>query len=308
VGSVSQACLNWQAPAAAFSSPNGVASTDTVVVDPAALGPLGYPVSAHARDLLRAGGVLVSNPALIRPDGTVPLTWYSADQSGTTEKLLGSGTIRVRAAVLPPPRIGQDQQGVMPVAMTAATADRLGVPWQFSQGVLAGVAPITSDQQDGLEQALEGTASIVELYTERGFVETFTIQLLALIIAAVLAVLIGTLTATGLALADARPDFATLSAVGAGPRTRRLMAGSHALTIGVLGALTGVTVGFVPGRAVTWPLTAVSYTGAASRGGPVIDIPWLLLLGVGVLVPLLAAVVMAGTTRSRLPIVRRLGE
>ena len=42
----------------------------------------------------------------------------------------------------------------------------------------------------------------------------------------------GTLTATFLALSDARPDLATLSAVGASPRMRRGVAASYALVVG----------------------------------------------------------------------------
>ena len=61
----------------------------------------------------------------------------------------------------------------------------------------------------------------------------------------------GTLTATFLALSDARPDLATLSAVGAAPRTRRGVAGSFALVVALVGALVGAVVGFIPGMAVT---------------------------------------------------------
>ncbi len=43
----------------------------------------------------------------------------------------------------------------------------------------------------------------------------------------------GTLTATFLALSDARPDLATLSAVGASPRMRRGVAASYALVVGL---------------------------------------------------------------------------
>jgi hypothetical protein len=45
----------------------------------------------------------------------------------------------------------------------------------------------------------------------------------------------GTLTATFLAVADARPDLATLSAVGSAPRTRRAVAASYALVVGLVG-------------------------------------------------------------------------
>ena len=65
----------------------------------------------------------------------------------------------------------------------------------------------------------------------------------------------GTLTATFLALSDARPDLATLSAVGASPRTRRGVAAAYALVVGLVGAALGTVVGFIPGVAITYPLT-----------------------------------------------------
>ena len=66
----------------------------------------------------------------------------------------------------------------------------------------------------------------------------------------------GTLTATFLALSDARPDLATLSAIGAAPRTRRRVAAAYALVIGFVGAVLGAGVGFIPGVAISRPLTA----------------------------------------------------
>ena len=75
----------------------------------------------------------------------------------------------------------------------------------------------------------------------------------------------GTLTATFLALSDARPDLATLSAVGASPRTRRGVAAAYAVVVGGVGAVLGAAVGFIPGIAVTWPLTSTSGSTASSR-------------------------------------------
>ena len=77
----------------------------------------------------------------------------------------------------------------------------------------------------------------------------------------------GTLTATFLALSDARPDLATLSAVGASPRTRRGVAAAYAVVVGGVGAVLGAAVGFIPGIAVTWPLTSQS-GGTLSSSGP----------------------------------------
>ena len=65
----------------------------------------------------------------------------------------------------------------------------------------------------------------------------------------------GTLTATFLALSDARPDLATLSAVGASPRRRRWSRRRTPWWSGFVGAVLGAAVGFIPGIAVTYPLT-----------------------------------------------------
>ncbi|CCG05618.1 FtsX-like permease family protein [Blastococcus saxobsidens] len=115
-------------------------------------------------------------------------------------------------------------------------------------------------------------------------------------------VLVATLTATALALADARPDLATLAAIGAAPHTRRFIAMGSAAVTGVGGALLGLLVGFAPGVAVAYPLTSTDY-GAGAR--PLIDVPWLLLVGIAVAVPILAVVVTGLTVRSRLPMVSR---
>jgi putative ABC transport system permease protein len=169
--------------------------------------------------------------------------------------------------------------------------------------------PVTKATENRLEETLSGMAPYVEVYTERGFVNDMSLPLLGLAIIGGLAVLIGTLTATGLALADSRPDLATLAAVGARPRTRRVMASAQALVIGLLGAVTGVLVGLVPGIAVTWPLTSTSWTsGGQDSHGPIIAVPWALLLGIGVAVPVIAALFAGGVVRSRLPLTRRLGQ
>ena len=78
----------------------------------------------------------------------------------------------------------------------------------------------------------------------------------------------GTLTATFLALSDARPDLATLSAVGAAPRTRRRIAAAYALVVGFVGAILGAGVGFIPGVAISRPLTSPRPT-----AGPTSTIP-----------------------------------
>ena len=132
------------------------------------------------------------------------------------------------------------------------------------------------------------------------------VQLILFSLGAVL-MLGGTLTATFLALSDARPDLATLSAVGASPGTRRGVASAYALVVGLVGATLGAVVGFVPGIAITYPLTVVTTgTGSSEVTGPFLDVPWLLIGSLVIALPLLTALIVGLTARSRLPLGARL--
>lgn len=53
---------------------------------------------------------------------------------------------------------------------------------------------------------------------------------------------------------------------------------------------------------MTYPLTAPAY----SDTGPYLDVPWLLVGGVVVVLPLLTALVVGVSAHSRLPLVSRL--
>ena len=133
---------------------------------------------------------------------------------------------------------------------------------------------------------------------------------------AALLMLGGTLTATFLALSDARPDLATLSAVGASPRTRRARRSGVRRRGGRGRRGAGRRGGLIPGIAIAWPLTrgrgvcTVDGSGELpghGRGrGPFLDVPWLLVLGLVVVLPAAHRAVVGLTARSRLPLVARL--
>ncbi|HZG96626.1 MAG TPA: FtsX-like permease family protein, partial [Mycobacteriales bacterium] len=133
------------------------------------------------------------------------------------------------------------------------------------------------------------------LYIERGFRSDRGIALLALLGAAALVALGASVIATGLAAADGRPDLATLSAVGASPRVRRVLAMSQAATIAFLGSVLGVLAGLVPAIAVI----------NARTDFPLV-IPWATLTLVVVAIPTVIAALAGIFTRSRLPLERRL--
>ncbi len=159
-----------------------------------------------------------------------------------------------------------------------------------------------------IRESVEGAVDGTYLYVERGYERPDEAVIILLVLGALGGVLMlgGTLTATFLALSDARPDLATLSAVGAAPRARRRVAAAYALVVGVVGAVLGAGVGFIPGIAISRPLTAGSGSSSAAPDGPFLAIPWLLIVTIVVALPLLTAAVVGLTARSRLPLVARL--
>ncbi len=187
-----------------------------------------------------------------------------------------------------------------------AVADRLGGRTRVTGLVVD--APITEAAERSVDEALTALPGQVSLSVERGYVadeETVIVQLILAALGAVL-MLGGTLTATFLALSDARPDLATLSAVGASPRSRRAIAAAYALVVGLVGAVLGALVGAIPGVAITYPLTGPGSSGTTGGPATYLDVPWLLVTGVVLGLPLLTAAVVGLTARSRLPLVARL--
>ncbi len=190
--------------------------------------------------------------------------------------------------------------------VSTAAADKLGV--EPATVALAVTGSVSEQQEGAANEALAAISDSASLYVERGYQaddETMIAQIVLLVLGGVL-MLGGTLTATFLALSDARPDLATLSAVGASPRTRRGVAAAYAVVVGLVGAMLGAAVGFIPGVAVTWPLTSTGGLDGGSPSGPFLDVPWLMVLGLVVVLPAVTAAVVGLFARSRLPLVARL--
>lgn len=116
---------------------------------------------------------------------------------------------------------------------------------------------------------------------------------------AALVMLIGTITATLLALSDARDDLATLAAVGGTPGDRRRIAGATAFVISGLGLLYGVVFAVLPAYAAARMASARSfYSVGVEEAVRTYDVPWsqlawLLLLPV---ITVAAAVLVARKT------------
>ena len=124
--------------------------------------------------------------------------------------------------------------------------------------------------------------------------EPTDIALLLIAAAAAFVTLVGVAISVALSAAEGRADLATLAAVGAPPSRRRGLMASQALLVGGLGCLLGVGLG-----------TFIAFTARTTTGSPDFVVPWGNLVATGIGVPLLAALVAAACTRSRLPLVRR---
>jgi putative ABC transport system permease protein len=101
--------------------------------------------------------------------------------------------------------------------------------------------------------------------------------------------------ATGLALADARADHATLSAAGAPPALWRVLAMFQAAVIAGIGTALGIAAGFVPAVAFIRAMPDLA-----------LIVPWTSLVVTLLVVPLVAATLAGLFTRSRLPLERRI--
>jgi putative ABC transport system permease protein len=214
----------------------------------------------------------------------------------------GAGSIVVPALYVD---VGRAHPAPTQAVISPDLARRLGVQVRPAGLLLTGV-PLTPAQESTLRETLAGLDPSSYLYVERGYQVPGSEKVVLWILFGLGAVLMlgGTLTATFLALSDARPDLATLSAVGASPRTRRGVAAAYAVSVGLVGAVLGAAVGFIPGIAITYPLTR-SFTG---QGVPshYLDVPWLFIGALVVALPVLTAGVVGLVARSRLPVVARL--
>jgi putative ABC transport system permease protein len=207
-------------------------------------------------------------------------------------------SVRVPAVLLPAPGGFSPVRGVLSREL-ATSLDR-----QIATTSLSIAGPLDPATRDSVQDAiaLRAPEASVSYGDGGGGASDREAGLVLLLLTCVAGVLVigGVLTSTLLALADARPEFATLHSLGAAARSRRLVAAGYAATLGVVGALLGTAAGLVPGVAVTYPLTQ---QGVSGRGllPTHLDIPWLLLVALVVLVPAIAAGVAALTARGPLP-------
>ncbi|WP_406196258.1 FtsX-like permease family protein [Kitasatospora sp. NBC_01560] len=184
----------------------------------------------------------------------------------------------------------------------AAAMERLGLSVRPVGAVwLPATAPDHRAEQRAAATA-DRLAPMAQFDVERGFRPKSDLPSLALTGFAGVVVLGAACIATGLAAADSRRDRATLAAVGAPPGIRRRLSGVQCALIALLGAVLGTVNGFVPAIALL-KVKAVDYPGVTN---PVV-VPWTGIALTALVLPLLAGLLAALFTRSRLRLTRRLG-
>ncbi|MET8159897.1 ABC transporter permease [Sphaerisporangium sp. NPDC005289] len=240
----------------------------------------------RAAAALAAGKVLVFRPGAVRA-GAVRL------------RVLGG---EPREVSVPAVEVRAVRAAVANVLVPTRTATELGFRPRLAGFVVdPGRHRVTPEEVDKVESLAKAWRSGVYVYVERGPVNPMEVTLLVLAGTAVVLVLGGTFAATGLAVADARPDLATLGAVGAPPGLRRLVTLGQAWFVAVTGMAAGTLAGLSLGVA------AMESTSIAHRVrvyNP-ITVPWGSIAALVVALPLLAGLVAAAFTRARVTPPRR---
>lgn len=266
--------------------PAGVEDTGIAVADAETLRAWGLDLSPHQQKALDRGSALavagVSNVG--RVEVAMP------DPAHVDEERLVQIPVSGEPLTFDP-----GTSGFAAVIISPATAARKAMATTSHRAVVD--RPASKLDLDAIRVAAATVSptswSVSVSHAGRGHSASFWLTIV-LAVAGAAAVLIGTFSATALTLADARADLRTLGEVGAAPRTRRLVAGSHALVIALLGAWLGVAVGVAPG--------IVSARLQTGRSGDLrVDVPWLLMALLLIALPLLAAAITAAVSRGPRP-------
>ena len=243
---------------------------------------LGRPLSAAEMRHLRSGKALVLRESAVNRSGNARLE-VGYRQNG---RPLVS---RVPAIVAQPDRV---YPGLPVVFVPHEVVEARGWRTAASQTFVAYGSDASQEEVEAALAAAEANGSYG--FIESGPPDPSRVLLVIAGLAAAFVTLVGVAISVALSAAEGRADLATLAAVGAPPRRRRSLAAAQALLVGGLGCLLGLALG-----------SFVAYTLRATVGAPQFVVPWSNLLAVGVVVPLLAVVVAAVFTPSRLPLVAR---
>ncbi|MFJ6465277.1 FtsX-like permease family protein [Streptomyces sp. NPDC091387] len=195
--------------------------------------------------------------------------------------------------------------------MPEKTAQRLGLHTAKYGTVYAVSHPPTDAQQQRIQASIEQAGGNVYMQSGTESRDREDIMLLVLTLFAGVVTMGAAAITTGLSKADAEADLTTLSAVGAPPGVRRRLSGFQCLVVALTGVLLGTAAGLLPAVALRLidlrnALKAMRLDPMESAYTPIV-LPWATIGLLAVVVPLLAGLLAAVFTRSRLSLSRRAG-
>ncbi|MEY9945794.1 FtsX-like permease family protein [Kitasatospora sp. GAS1066B] len=284
-------------PRCADELPYGSAFGSVVVGDATVLHNLFDLHDSAAEQAAADGRVLVFQPRMLQ-DGKAFLRLQEPYQNGDYSTTPPSHEITADAALAPLP----DAPARM--FMTPQTAAHLGLATTDAGSVwLPAAMPSSAAEQHARAEAGAVTGNGWNLRVERGYQPQHTLIELGLTGFAVLVALGAAGIATGLASADSQQDLTTLAAVGAAPRIRRTLSGFQCGVIAAMGAVLGTVCGMVP--AVALRRVEGMASSPLDHSHTVIAFPWTSIALTLVGLPLLAVLLAALLTRSRITLLRR---
>ncbi|GAA1146098.1 hypothetical protein GCM10009664_12780 [Kitasatospora gansuensis] len=273
---------------------------DVISGDPAVLHNLLGVDSPVATKALTDGQVVVLNPGYLQ-DGKVTLQLTRFGATGPE----GNKTSTVS---LPGVAVTGTAQAARAV-MSPAAAKAAGLLSVDQQSVWRPARALTSAEVQRVTAAALQTGP-GKLEVERGYQGGSTNAIaLGLAIAASAVAIAAAAIATGLAATDSRGDLATLAAVGATPGIRRRLSAFQCAVVAAMGATIGALAGLVPAAALqrvqNLGIEARFGSGSLKIGSNPLVIPWPELAALVIGLPLLAWLLAAVFTRSRVALTRR---
>ena len=242
---------------------------------------------AAAQQALARGAAIVFSPAYLSGDGTATVATDQRRIVRGSPDWNGSGTNPRRTRLPAIAVTGGFPAALIVLSPSAAAAAGLT---PSPVGVVSDRAnPPTDAQLQRLNLALANLDPSLSVAIERGYTNPDGWLPLAFVVAAGLVAVFAALIATALANVDGAADLATLGAVGAAPRVRRVLSLARAAVIAGLGAVLGTAAGFAP--AAAW----------AHSQHIALVVPAAPLLAALVGVPTVAALIAGLFVRARLP-------
>jgi putative ABC transport system permease protein len=322
---------DWRCDEQSYSSPF---DTGMLVAGPELLAimELDHPEAVAA---LRRGKAVAFDRPQLNADGEVTIDVYAEDPRSAPDfdweeyERTGELPPADHSAAFPAVLYGGDDSDD-DAGAAAGGGNRFGLPLILPPDAAAEAGLETADfgsmfsttetPGGSAEQALRAAFNELdngpEFYIENGFEKDTGLILLALALFATVITLGAAGIATGLAQADSEADLATLAAVGAPPRVRRTLSGLQCAVIAGMGVVLGTVSGVIPGIGLLLAQHRSDLANWEKWGGPLsgvtepqlfIEAPWMTAGQLLMVVPLLAGLLAALLTRSRIGLARRTG-